>query len=136
MAGSEEHFDSFMTVPSFMSRYPLIIDDLPSATSKLQYATINECLPLLCAVADSSADPFDFDENGLALLNRSSHVDFVKGGLQSLPAGFVTMDASRPWLMYWSLLSLHLLGENTTQFGKRYNINNNFPFLQYGFSAR
>lgn len=119
MEEAEEQFEPFMAVVPHLSQYPQIIDEVSSATSRLQYGTIDECLPLLRAITDPSSDPFDFDENGLALLRRPSHVDFVKDGLRPLPTGFVTMDASRPWLMYWSLLSLYLLGEDIAQYGKR-----------------
>lgn len=34
---------------------------------------------------------------------------FTTTGLASLPAGFVALDASRPWICYWILHSLALL---------------------------
>lgn len=120
MSAEEDQFEPFMAIPSYLCKYPSITDEVSSATSKLQHNTIEECLPLLRKITDPAADPFDFDANGFPLLERSSHIDFVQDGLQPLPAGFVTMDASRPWLMYWSLLSLYLLGEDVTLYAKRY----------------
>ena len=43
------------------------------------------------------------------LLLRDSHVSYVLGGLGELPASFVVLDASRPWICYWVLHSLALL---------------------------
>lgn len=112
--------EQFATVPIYLCQNARIIDDTTSATSKLQLATVEECLPLLRASQDPTSDPFDFDENGMPPLDRSSHISFIQNGIEPLPAAFVALDASRPWLMYWSLLSLYLLGEDITQYAKRY----------------
>ena len=42
-------------------------------------------------------------------LNRPQHVSYLYGGLQHLPAGFVVLDSSRPWICYWIVHSLALL---------------------------
>lgn len=34
----------------------------------------------------------------------------LQGGLGQLPGGFVSLDASRPWICYWVLHGLALLG--------------------------
>lgn len=34
---------------------------------------------------------------------------YVQGGLGQLPGGFVSLDASRPWICYWVLHGLALL---------------------------
>ena len=44
-------------------------------------------------------------------LFRDMHADFCRKGLERLPRGFVSLDASRPWLCYWMLHSLCLLAE-------------------------
>ena len=120
MTNDTDEFEPFMALPQFMCQQPPIMDKKSSATTGLQMETIGECLPLLTAINNQSSDPFDFDENGLPYLLRSEHIDFVKNGLQPLPSGFVALDASRPWLMYWSLLSLHVLGEDVTKYSDRY----------------
>lgn len=43
-------------------------------------------------------------------LDRSAHVRYLHSGLQRLPSGYVSLDASRPWICYWILQSLALLG--------------------------
>jgi hypothetical protein len=34
-------------------------------------------------------------------LLRDHHIDYLKSGLGALPAGFVSLDSSRPWIAYW-----------------------------------
>ena len=41
---------------------------------------------------------------------RTEHAAYLKAGLGSLAAGYVSLDASRPWLTYWISHSLELLG--------------------------
>ncbi|CAJ0762312.1 15701_t:CDS:2, partial [Entrophospora sp. SA101] len=43
-------------------------------------------------------------------LNREEHIDYVLKGLKGLEKYFVGLDASKPWLCYWMLHSLDLLG--------------------------
>lgn len=42
-------------------------------------------------------------------LNVSKHIAFLSRGLEPLSAGYVTLDAARPWLFYWCLNGLALL---------------------------
>jgi len=42
-------------------------------------------------------------------LLREKHVNYLKGGLEKLGGGYVSLDASRPWIAYWCLHSLDLL---------------------------
>jgi len=46
----------------------------------------------------------------VAKLNRESHVNFLVRGLNKLPPTYTMLDASRPWLCYWILHALDLLG--------------------------
>lgn len=41
--------------------------------------------------------------------NKEAHVKFIQKGLKSLPAKFVSLESSRPWLLYWMTHSLALL---------------------------
>lgn len=43
------------------------------------------------------------------LLQRERHARYAAAGLGRLPAGFASLDASRPWICYWVLHSLALL---------------------------
>ena len=47
-------------------------------------------------------------QGGLTL-QRQKHIPFLLAGLETLSAGHVSLDASRPWLCYWILHSLALL---------------------------
>jgi hypothetical protein len=42
-------------------------------------------------------------------LTREAHVAYLHTGLKDLPAGFIALDASRPWIAYWVLHALALL---------------------------
>ena len=43
-------------------------------------------------------------------LLRDAHVAYLLRSMELLPAGYASLDASRPWLVYWSLQSLSALG--------------------------
>ncbi|KNC48295.1 farnesyltransferase [Thecamonas trahens ATCC 50062] len=44
------------------------------------------------------------------VLNKGGHEGFVRRGLGRLGAGYQTLDASRPWIVYWCLNALDLMG--------------------------
>lgn len=58
--------------------------------------------------AESSAR---FSESGEPLLMREPHKDFLLKAFSGLPGGYVSLDASRTWLVYWTVHSLVLLDE-------------------------
>lgn len=43
-------------------------------------------------------------------LLRSVHVTYLHSGLGKLGSGYAALDASRPWIVYWIVHSLALLG--------------------------
>ncbi|XP_027358658.1 protein farnesyltransferase subunit beta isoform X2 [Abrus precatorius] len=45
-------------------------------------------------------------------LQRDKHFEFVSKGLRHLGSSFSVLDASRPWLCYWIVHSIALLGES------------------------
>lgn len=47
-------------------------------------------------------------------LDKEAHINYIYSGLRTLPAGFVSLDASRPWIVYWCLHALILLGETVS----------------------
>ncbi|KAG5191845.1 terpenoid cyclases/protein prenyltransferase alpha-alpha toroid [Tribonema minus] len=49
------------------------------------------------------------NESGDIVLMRAKHIAYLRKGLKVLPAGFVALDASRPWIIYWITHSLDLL---------------------------
>ncbi|KAK7899896.1 CAAX farnesyltransferase (FTase) subunit beta [Exophiala xenobiotica] len=114
---TSESFSSSM--PAYFRQPPALVDGLETETSKLQSATLDECLPLLMAVDDPSRTPFDFNEFGLPSLEREDHANFLHENLAEFPAPFVGIDSSRPWMVYWALLGLYLLGEDVSPFRAR-----------------
>ncbi|MCD9558772.1 hypothetical protein HAX54_016389 [Datura stramonium] len=45
-------------------------------------------------------------------LQRDKHFDYLTRGLRKLGPSFSVLDANRPWISYWTLHSLALLGES------------------------
>ena len=43
------------------------------------------------------------------LLRRDTHVSYLLRALELLPAGYTSLDSSRPWLVYWTVQSLSVL---------------------------
>lgn len=54
-------------------------------------------------------------------LNKALHASFLSrlGLMPKLPRAFVGLDASRTWMMYWTLCALKLLGEDITPHRQR-----------------
>jgi protein farnesyltransferase subunit beta len=44
-------------------------------------------------------------------LLREAHVPFLRASLRRLSPGHCSLDAARPWLVFWTVHSLALLGE-------------------------
>lgn len=45
-------------------------------------------------------------------LQRDKHIDYLTRGLRKLAPSFSVLDANRPWVCYWTLHSIALLGES------------------------
>ena len=114
-----EVIPSIFSIPLHFTRPPSVHDELTTQTSVAQQDTIAECLPFLNGASDASQSPFDFNEHGVPRLDRQAHIDFLHGSLREFPAGFVAVDASRPWMVYWALMGLYLLGEDVTYYRER-----------------
>lgn len=107
-------------VPDLFTSLPPLKDSLETQTSRVQDETVHDCLPLLAAVHDPTRNLFDFNSHGLPWLEREKHVRYLHNCLRKLPAGFVVHDASRPWILYWVLAALCLLGEDVQQYRTRF----------------
>ncbi len=68
-------------------------------TTYEQKACEEKCAPLLAR--PDAACP----------LLRDAHAAYLLSALEGLPAGFVSLDASRAWLVYWSLHGVDVLGK-------------------------
>ncbi|KAH7265372.1 terpenoid cyclases/protein prenyltransferase alpha-alpha toroid [Fusarium redolens] len=106
--------DAELSIPPLFTTEPLIRDSLPTESSRVQDATIDEVLPFL------QGEEFDYcNSHGLPHLDRRLHVKFLHKQLGKLPAAFTAADPSRPWFFYWCLSALVLLGEDVTEYRQR-----------------
>jgi protein farnesyltransferase subunit beta len=110
---------SVFSIPLHFTQPPPIQDEVATETSSAQQDNVAECLPFLKATADTARSPSDFNEHGVPRLDRQEHVAFLHQSLEQFPAAFVAVDASRPWMVYWALMGLYLLGEDVTQYRDR-----------------
>lgn len=87
-------------------------------TLRLQIACEQNCLRYLATSAGeglfSRAPPGPHDVADRVPLLRDKHAAFLLSSLRALPESFVSLDASRPWICYWSLHALDLLGVRPT----------------------
>ncbi|KAF2233997.1 terpenoid cyclases/Protein prenyltransferase [Viridothelium virens] len=106
-------------VPALFTNPPPIQDGLETQTSKARSDTMQKCLPFLLN-DDTSDSPIPKQNSfGIPSLRKKDHVNFLHGNLADFPAPFVAMDASRPWLFYWSLAGLSFLGEDVSEYRER-----------------
>ena len=61
-------------------------------------------------VLELDVSPLLLDADAPLALHAETHVDYVASSLQRLGAGHASLDASRPWLVFWAVHSLALLG--------------------------
>ncbi|KAH0562644.1 hypothetical protein GP486_002672 [Trichoglossum hirsutum] len=106
-------------VPNLFTSSPVLRDILQTNSSNEQDLTVQECLPLLAGCEDPQKSVLDFNAHGVPSLDRKAHIAFLHGSLKDLPAGFVAVDASRPWMLYWALTGLYLLGEDISPYRER-----------------
>lgn len=106
-------------VPKIFTSLPPIRDPLVTETSFVQDEVVQTCLPFL-AGTDSGSSPLNLNAYGLLYLERHKHVRFLHASLEALPSGFTGYDASRPWIVYWALTGLSLLGEDVSIYRERY----------------
>lgn len=92
---------------------PAIEEGFETESSVLQQETADECLPLLQALTSS------FNDVGLPPIVREKHIRFLRRSLGRLPGAFASLDASKPWMLYWALNGLALLGEDMGKFKHR-----------------
>ncbi|KAL7006252.1 CAAX farnesyltransferase (FTase) subunit beta [Cystobasidiomycetes sp. EMM_F5] len=91
---------------------PLPTDGVETETTEEQSQTeavIRELLALYIPQPGKPASSVPLRTDELAL-NRKAHIRWLKGILSPLPAPYTSLDASRPWLVYWVAHSLALLG--------------------------
>ena len=111
-------------VPDLYTSPPPIRDLLETETSESQDCTFQECLPFLAGLESCGRTLFDYNDHGVPRLDRNKHIRYLHDTFGKLPAGFVAYDASRPWLLYWALTGLSILGEDVEQYRERLCMKN------------
>ncbi|KAF9890181.1 CAAX farnesyltransferase (FTase) subunit beta [Aspergillus nanangensis] len=104
-------------VPALFTEPPAIQDTLITETTELQNDTINKCVPFLKGIHSSQKGPWN--QYGVPALTRDEHIGYLYDSLEEYPAAFVSIDASRPWMSYWALAGLSLLGQGVRSFRSR-----------------
>ncbi|OAQ93660.1 farnesyltransferase subunit beta [Purpureocillium lilacinum] len=105
-----------VSIPPFFTTNPPIRDALQTESSLLQDETIEECLPFLAAQGEGHEK---HNAHGVPHLYRDRHVKFLHKQLGLLPAMFKAADPSRPWIFYWCLAGMSLLGEDVAPYRAR-----------------
>lgn len=107
------------SVADISTSFRPIRDSLETRTSILQDETMQQCLPLLERTEESPRHSLASSTSGIPRLEREKHVEYLRQCLGKLPAGYVAFDASRPWILYWVLAALCLLGEDVQPYKER-----------------
>ena len=94
----------------------LFHDDLETTSSQVQGKVTKECLPLLTG---QDSQGLSLNTYGIPRLQRQQHARFLHTQLEKLSAPYQMIDASRPWLFYWSLAGLSTLGEDVSHYRER-----------------
>jgi len=104
-------------VPDLFTSAPALQDALVTETTVAQDETVEECLPYLAGTRDGA--PARFNAHGIPALASTAHARFLAAGLEDLPASYTALDAARPWMLYWALTGLALLGADVRGYGPR-----------------
>jgi protein farnesyltransferase subunit beta len=76
-----------------------------TATAQAQHALELKVTKIYSELVDLTPEE---REEGLTLF-KERVIRYVHSGLGQLPAGFASLDASKPWICYWTLHSLAML---------------------------
>jgi protein farnesyltransferase subunit beta len=101
-------------VPELFTTAPPILDSLETDSSRLQAETVAECLPFL-----NGEELESLNSHGVPRLDKERHIKFLHKQLGRLPAQYTGADPSRPWIFYWCLAGLSLLGEDVSPYRTR-----------------
>ncbi len=101
-------------VPDLFLTQPPVRDILVTDSSVAQDDTAERCLPFHYG---EDGDAFRHSD-GVPRLYRARHAKFLRANLETLPSAFISVDASRPWFLYWCLNALTLLGEDVSSYAE------------------
>ncbi|KAF2276677.1 CaaX farnesyltransferase beta subunit Ram1 [Westerdykella ornata] len=99
----------------YVNRMMPIFDDLQTETSRAQQQTLDKILPYL----EGNPSNFPLNSFGIPKLQREKHVKFLIQGLGDKPAAYTTLDAARPWQVYWCLAGLTVLGHDISDYQQK-----------------
>ena len=102
-------------VPDLYTSSPPIRDHLITDTSISQDDVVKQCLPRLIKCSRSVVGVNSY---GIPSLEREDHVKFLQEAIEY--PRYIAFDPVRPWVIYWSLTALSLLGENVELYQQRY----------------
>ena len=68
-----------------------------------------------CLAYYQRAEALSLELDGFPVLKRAKTIGFLRKGLKQLSRGYECLDASRPWLVYWIVHALELLGEGFSE---------------------
>ncbi|KAI9889979.1 MAG: hypothetical protein M1814_004597 [Vezdaea aestivalis] len=108
--------DQHPLIPDYALRLPLIKDLLDTQTSGAQDEAALQALTWLEGAAPGQGPA---NRYGIQALERQDHVSYLRARLQKLPGAAVFADASRPWLVYWALVGLSMLGDDISGYRER-----------------
>ncbi|KAK3054041.1 CAAX farnesyltransferase (FTase) subunit beta [Extremus antarcticus] len=94
----------------------LFHDELETTTTEARQKATNDCLPLLTG---RRTENLALNSYGIPHLHREGHAAFLHSQLDTFPAPYVAIDASRPWFFYWTMAGLSTLGEDVSHFRDR-----------------
>ncbi|KAI0973241.1 terpenoid cyclases/protein prenyltransferase alpha-alpha toroid [Xylaria arbuscula] len=100
-------------VPDLFTTAPQIKDALVTDTSVRQNAVESSCREFLANKRDGAVP---VNHHGVPSLRRDHHIAFLEKNLGLLPPAYKAADASRPWIFYWCLNGLVLLGADVSKF--------------------
>jgi protein farnesyltransferase subunit beta len=90
-------------------------NNYPSPTSEEQHEVEMDVLRMFGAIINKP----NFDPSRDIVLYRNLHVKFLTKGLdEPLKSSYISLEASRPWIIFWILHALDLLGERATMLAK------------------
>lgn len=106
-------------IPDHFTHMPAVRDTLVTDTSEMQDETATMCLSAIANLDVTPGSAATLNRFGVPHLDRARHARFLHRSLEPLPSTFVGYDPSRPWLLFWCLNSLSLLGEDVSVYRDR-----------------
>lgn len=105
------------TLPPWLTMNANLFDrDFQTDTSNKQQEVMKQCLPFLTG---EDTQGLELNSYGIPKLRRFKHISFLEEVMGPMPAPYVAVDASRPWLFYWALQGLCTLGVDVRHYKDR-----------------